>query len=482
MAVKTHVDLLLNRRTRIIATVGPACAGSDKIEQLISAGVNVFRLNMSHGDHTSHRAAFETIRDCADRLRIPVAVLADLCGPKIRTGSFTNGSMTLLEGEKIIISTTADVGGDGVIVSQYEALADDVKPGDRILLADGVFELKVLNKSDGEVQCEVIHGGELGDNKGMNLPGVAVSAPSMTEKDIHDAHFAIDMGVDFIALSFVRTATDLQALRSLIDESDARCRIVAKIEKPEALDNADKILDATDVVMIARGDLGVELPPEQVPSAQAQLIALSRQRGVPVIVATQMLESMMTQSRPTRAEVTDVAYAVESGVDAVMLSGETAAGQYPLESVRMMNRICRQTEAQLWESGHYGKFRTSDKPPLPLWNVIAESTARMSRDLLARAVMVVTRSGKSAEIVATARPASPIVAVTHDPEVCRRLCLCWGVIPILDRAVGKANPNDLARSLAISLTLAHEGQYVLLVRGFYGELDKNLPSVTVIEV
>lgn len=482
MAVTTHVDLLQNRRTKIIATVGPASSSDVILKKLMLAGVNVFRLNMSHGDHQAHREVFEKIGRISAELEVPVAVLADLCGPKIRTGKFEDGSVTLSEGETVRVSTCEAIGRQGLIVSQYDALVSDVKNGDRILLADGVFELEVLAKKKDEVECKVVHGGELGDNKGINLPGVDVSAPSMTEKDHVDAKFALDLGVDFIALSFVRTADDILELRNVIAESGKSTRIIAKIEKPEALENAESILEVTDAIMIARGDLGVELRPEEVPAAQSQLIAMAVEARVPVIVATQMLESMITNSRPTRAEVTDVSHAVEGRVDAVMLSAETAAGQFPVEAVTMMNRIAKQTEAQLWSSGQYGLMEKQQDPPIPLWSVIAETTSRMSRDLMARAVMVVTRSGKSAEIVSTARPASPIVALTADPEVCRKLCLRWGVIPVLDKAVGGENPNELARSYAKNLKLASKGQYVLLVRGFHGEHVLNLPSVTVVEV
>ncbi|MBT4494795.1 MAG: pyruvate kinase [Gammaproteobacteria bacterium] len=482
MAVKTHVDLLQNRRTKIIATVGPTSSNENVLEDLILAGVNVFRLNLSHGDQAGHQQVFDTIHRVSDRLETPVAILADLCGPKIRTGRFPGGSMTLTDGDTVTVSTTAKEGGEGVIATTYTDLARDVATGNRILLADGLFELEVKNKTETEAICRVVHGGVLSDNKGINLPGVDVSAPSMTEKDHDDAAFVLDLGVDFIALSFVRTAADIGMLRAVIDERGSHARIVAKIEKPEALDNADEILAATDAIMVARGDLGVELPPEQVPTAQRQLIHLARDSGVPVIVATQMLESMIQHSRPTRAEVTDVFHAVESRADAVMLSAETAAGDFPVEAVQMMDRIARQTEAELWSSGAYGSTTRQPDPPIPLWNVIATATARMSRDLMARAVMVVTRGGRSAEIVATARPASPIVAMTKNPVVYRKLCLKWGVIPILEKDVGTVNPNELARRQAVQLGLAERGQYVLLVRGFHGEQDKNLPSVTVVEV
>lgn len=482
MAVTTQVDLLQNRRTKILATVGPACDTEMMLEKLVRAGANVFRLNMSHGDHEAHQLMFQRIQRVAERLEVPIAVLADLCGPKIRTGKFPAGSIMLTAGDEVTVSTTAVMGGDQLIVSQYKALADDVSAGDTILLADGLMELRVLSKANGDVTCEVIHGGELGNNKGINLPGVNVSAPSLTQKDRADAGFVLDLGVDYVALSFVREAADISALKKIIDQSGHSARIVAKIEKPEALKNADAILGEADAIMIARGDLGVELPLEQVPTAQLQLIELARRSGKPVIVATQMLESMIEHSRPTRAEVTDVSHAVNGLVDAVMLSAETAAGRYPVESVQMMDRIARQTEAQLWNSGQYGIVPPSGDGPLPLWTVIAGATAKMSRELRARAVLVVTRSGKSAEIVATARPAAPIIAVTHDPAVYRKLCLNWGIVPVLDKAVGTVNPNELARQLTLSLGIAKAGEYVLLVRGFHGEQDKNLPSVTVIEV
>ncbi len=483
MAVTTRVNLLKNRRTKIIATVGPASSSEEILEALIVAGVNVFRLNMSHGDHKSHTQTFNTIRRVTDKLACQIAILADLCGPKIRTGRFENDGIELIDGQAVVVSTRPGIGRPGYIISQYEALAGDVKSGDRILIADGLIELEVESTSgEHEVACRVIHGGLLGNNKGINLPGVNVSAPSMTDKDHADAKFALDLGVDYIALSFVRTARDIEQLRSVVDAHPHKAAIIAKIEKPEALENAEAILAVTDAIMIARGDLGVELPPEQVPTAQRQLISLASQSGIPVIVATQMLESMITNSRPTRAEVTDVFHAVEAGADAVMLSGETAAGHFPVEAVQMMDRIARQTEAELWKSGKYGLMKPQLDPPIPLWNVIAESTARMSRDLEARAVMVVTRSGKSSEIVSTARPAAPIIAVTHDAAVCRRLCLRWGVVPMINEAVGTENPNSLAKSLAVSLDLAVSGQFVLLVRGFHGEMDLNLPSVTVIEV
>jgi pyruvate kinase len=479
MAVITRVDLLKNRRTKIVATVGPASSSPHMLEQLLLAGVNVFRLNMSHGDHDSHRQVFQDILSAADQLQRSVGILLDLCGPKIRTGRFENGAIELRTGDVVTITTRPGIGTSGIIVSQYQGLCHDVHAGDKILLDDGLIELKVTTSAVEDTVCRVVHGGILSDNKGINLPGVAVSAPSLTEKDIEDVRFAMSLGVDYLALSFVRQAKDVEDLRQIIGDTDIR--IIAKIEKPEALFNADEILDVADGIMVARGDLGVELPPEEVPIAQNQLISLARGKGKPVIVATQMLESMINHARPTRAEVTDVSHAVVSGADAVMLSGETATGKHPIDAVEMMDRIARQTEAHLWTSGQYG-LHTSEVPPIPVTQVIGSAAARMSRDLMARAVLVVTQSGASAHIVSTARPAAPIVAVTGNQQVFHRMSLLWGVVPIYDPEAGKANPNELARKIALESGLGVEGQHVLLIRGFHEEVSLNLPSVTVVTI
>lgn len=482
MSIITRVDLLKNRRTKIVATVGPASSSPAMAKKLIEAGVNVFRLNMSHGTYEAHTRAFNNIREAAAELQLPVAVMADLCGPKIRTGEFEGGRAHLAEGASVTVTTRDIVGNDTLIPSQYEGIAGDVAVGDRILLADGLLELAVDRVEGSEIACTVVHGGDLGNHKGINLPGVNVSAPSMTPKDIEDAHFAVALGVDFLALSFVRRASDVETLRELLDARGSDVQIIAKIEKPEALENAEAILEVTDAIMVARGDLGVELPPEEVPVAQDELILMARERGRPVIVATQMLESMIAQSRPTRAEVTDVSHAVVSGADAVMLSGETAVGQFPVEAVEIMDRVAKQTEAHLWSKGLYGMAGPEQDPPLPVWTVIANATAHMSKDLMARAVMVISQSGTSASAVSAARPAAPVVTMTGSPAVYRRLALLWGVIPLLVDDAGKTRPNDLARSVARELGLATDGQYVLLVRGFHDDPELNSPSVTVLIV
>ena len=482
MAIVTQTEQLIYRRTKIIATVGPASSDIDMITSLIDAGVNVFRLNMSHGEHESHEAVFRTIRDVSEQLNQSVGILADLCGPKIRTGKFKNDGIELVTGSEVTITTRDVLGQPDLIPSQYASLASDVEVSDRILMADGLIELQVLSKSSGEVICKVIHGGSLSNQAGINLPGVKVSAPSMTQKDIIDARFVLGLGVDFIALSFVRRREDLAPLRQLIDDTENNPQIISKIEKPEALTNVASILEVTDAIMVARGDLGVELPPEEVPFAQSELIRFARQAGKPVIVATQMLESMIEHSRPTRAEVTDVSHAVNSAVDAIMLSGETAMGRFPVQAVSTMDRIARQTEAHLWQKGSYGYEQEERQLPLPIWNVIANATAQMSSELMVRAVMVISKKGVSAATVSVARPAAPIVGITNDQAIYRRMALLWGVIPLIETNAGKINPNQLSRDLAASLSLVDESGFILLVRGFDSDPALNSPSVTVIPV
>jgi pyruvate kinase len=484
MSIQTQINLLRNRRTKIIATLGPASSEPDQIRKLINAGVNVFRQNMSHGDHDYHKETYARIREISAELDQPIGILADLCGPKIRTGKFKKDGIELKNNDTVVVTTRDVIGKPGLIPSQYAALADDVELGDRILLADGTLELEVDKIEDTEITCTVIYGGKLGNHKGINLPGVKVSAPSLTEKDKADAKLAMELGVDFFALSFVRTADDINDLRTLMKEHGSNARIIAKIEKPEALQEASKILDAADGIMVARGDLGVELNPEQVPVAQHQLIDLAREKFKPVIVATQMLESMIENARPTRAEVTDVAYAVNLGTDAIMLSGETAVGAFPFDAVRMMDRISRQTESYLWSHNKYGaKVQDNNSATaLPIWDAVANSMAQLAQDLKVHAVVVISQSGMSAATMSSARPAAPVVAITNRPDICRKMAMLWSVIPILSENAGKTNPNELARQVVTDAGLAMSGEKVLLVRGFHSKDQLNIPSVTVLTI
>lgn len=468
------------RRTKIVATLGPASSDAQGIEDLINLGVNVFRLNMSHGDHQIHRQTIAFIRQVSEKLERHVAILGDLCGTKIRVGKFPNGSITLVNGERVTITIAPVEGNETLIPSQYRGIVEDVSAGDRLLLNDGMLELEVISAGGEEAQCLVIQGGILRNHKGINLPGIKVAAPALTDKDRQDARFLLDLGVDFLALSFVRKDQDVFELKELIHETGANCHIIAKLENHEGLENVEQILEAADGLMVARGDLGVELKPEQVPVVQDKLVELARRSHKPVIVATQMLESMIENPRPTRAEVSDISHAVASGTDAVMLSAESASGKFPRESVEMMDRICRETERNLWKEGAFRSLTVDEVRPLSIPAAVASSTAQLSRDLLVRGVVVISAGGTSAIMTSSARPSAPIVAATSNKETCRYMNLIWGVVPILVEDKFLIDHTNVARSLGISLGLAEKGEHLLLVRGFHPEPDKGEPSVTVL--
>ena len=465
---------LKRRRTRIVATLGPASSSDEVIEKLIVAGVDVFRLNFSHGNHEGHGQNIERVRRIAQKLGRHTAILGDLCGPKIRVGTFDGGGVDLVVGDVVHVTTRNVVGGakDGVVVvpSQYVELAEDVKAGDRILLDDGKLEMKVT-ETDGktEVKALVVQGGRLKDKKGMNLPGVDVSTAAVTDKDKADAIFAASHGVDFLALSFVRSEKDVAILRDLLDQNGhGTTPIIAKIEMPQAIDNIDAIFGAVDGIMVARGDLGVEMLPEEVPLIQNELVRLAIQKNKPVIVATQMLESMIESARPTRAEVTDVAAAALARADAVMLSAETAAGKFPVEAVATMDRVLRLVEGYQWNHGQHG--RPHDRPNEVLGGLAADpgealsrATSLLSRDLEVRAVVVPTRSGRTARLVSAERPAAPIVALTHDAALARRLSLCWGLIAEVKSEVELQKPQHAALEVVRRFALADRDQPVLLV-------------------
>lgn len=484
MAIDTTYKLLANRRTKIVATLGPASHSQERISALIQAGVDMFRLNMSHGTHEEHYVNYHHIRQLAQASKKHIAILADLSGPKIRTGVFPDGPITLNNGQSVTVTTREVPGEPELIPSQYAGLADDVTLGDRVLLADGVMELRVESVEGTEVRCTVVTGGELGDRKGINLPGVDVSASSLTLKDRSDARFALELGVDFLAQSFVRRATDVQELKQFIEEAGHNTLVIAKIERPEALHDGDEILKVADAIMVARGDLGVELPPEEVPVAQRLLVDHARAHNKPVIVATQMLESMIDNPRPTRAEVTDVSHTTFNGADAIMLSAETATGSHPVLAVEMMDRIARQTEGYLWTEAAFGNFRRNETttPPIPFGDAIARSTALLSRDLMVRGIAVITEGGRSATTVSAGRPAAPILAVSSNPQTCRRMNLMWGVIPVLVSAEELSEPIALIRRLAARFKLVAPNDFVLLVQGFHQDVQKNTPSITLLRV
>lgn len=484
MAIDTVFKLLKKRRTKIVATLGPASTEPAIIAGLIEHGVSVFRLNMSHGNHEGHRTRYYRVREVSEEMGVPVAVLADLSGPKIRVGRFPKGPITLREGDRVTVTTREVPGEPGLIPSQYKQLAHDVQAGDRILIRDGTMELSVDCIHDTEVRCTVVQGGRLSDRKGINLPGVDVSAPSLTDKDRHDVEFAMRLGFEFIALSFVRRASDLEKLKALLPPTDETPAIVAKIERPEALADSEAIIELADAIMVARGDLGVELPPEQVPTAQQQLIDQARARNKPVIVATQMLESMRKSSRPTRAEVADVSYTVTSGADAVMLSAETATGNHPVATVEMMNRIARQSEGYLWRHGAFGALAHLDQAQgrKPLGDAVADATALLSRDLWIRAIVVISETGKSTATMSAARPAAPIIGVSANAKTCRLTNLFWGVVPVQVDETELDNPIALTRRITTNLGLAESQDRVLLVRGFHSKPQRNVPSITIVSI
>jgi pyruvate kinase len=395
---------------------------------MFDAGVDVFRLNTSHGNWEDHLARIAAVRATAAELSVHVGILLDLQGPKIRLGRFVGGQCDLEPGAVFTITTETVQGTSALACTSYAHFAKDVKPGDPVLLADGTIELRVLSTDAVSVRCEVVTGGPLGDHKGINLPGVELSTPSLTKKDMEDLNQGVKAGVDFVALSFVRKATDLLRLKLFLEEHDSQLPVIAKIEKPEGWKNLEQILDESDGVMVARGDLGVEMALEKVPFIQKRIIERARAKGKFVITATQMLESMIEHPSPTRAEVSDVANAICDGTDAVMLSAETATGKYPGKAVRMMTSIADETEGWLRPQGFQEPL-----PPLTPSNaeIIADAAYRAARSAGVAAIVVFTSSGASARLISRLRPPVPIYAFTQSENIARQLTICFGVTPIL---------------------------------------------------
>jgi pyruvate kinase len=416
------------RRAKIVCTLGPASATPERIGELIEAGMDVARLNFSHGSHADHERTLGILRAEAEKRGRAVAALLDLQGPKIRVGKIEGGKVQLEPGAEIEITTEPVLGTAKRVSTTYKDLPHDVKVGDQILLDDGYLQLGVTAVIDHVVKCVVVSGGVLKDNKGINLPGVDVSAPAVGEKDRQDIAWGMRHGVDYVALSFVRKPEDLLTAKALLTADKVRIPVIAKIEKPQAVERLDEIIEASDGIMVARGDLGVEMGPEKVPLIQKRIIERTNLRGKLVITATQMLESMITQPRPTRAEASDVANAVLDGTDALMLSGETASGSHPVEAVRTMSRIIGEIEA----SAYYRQ--NIDLPQIELAvsaNAIARAAVMAARTMKVRTIGVVTESGGAARLMSDYRPEANIVALTTDEVTFRRLALYWGVTPVM---------------------------------------------------
>lgn len=415
--------MLADRRAKIVATIGPSTRDEKNLAKAIKAGMNVARLNFSHGSHEDHLKVIHSLRKLTQELRAPVAILQDLQGPKIRVGKFEKGSIEIKPGEQLIITTDAVLGTTGLIPSDFKELPLACSPGTRILLDDGLMELKVLKVRGNEVDAEVVYGGILKDRKGMNLPGVNLPVDCMTPKDLEDLEFGIANKVDYIALSFVRHARDIRKLREIIESRKSNAKIVAKIEMVEALENLEEICRLSDVVMVARGDLAVEVGQSRLPGFQKRIIQVCNQLGRPVITATQMLDSMVENPRPTRAEITDVANAVLDGSDALMLSAESASGKYPFKCIRTMHEII--TEVERNEEEYYKLSLESEFLSTPA--SIAASASLSALKLNATAIVCLTTSGKTANIISGFRPKARVISVTQHMEVLNSMELMWGI-------------------------------------------------------
>src|SRR5262245_1627953 len=491
------------RRTKIIATVGPASDSDAVLDALIAAGTDIFRLNFSHGTHESQAATYARIRAAASRSGREVAILQDLAGPKIRTGLLVDHQpFHVSEGDSLSIVTGDLVGQPGRVSTTFEGLARNVRPGDRLLLCDGTVELRVISSDGAEIQTTVVDGGDIGEHKGINAPGVPLPTSAVTKKDVEDLKFGLSLGIDMVALSFVQTAADLRRARHvMIDANAGDVPLMAKLERPQALDALDEILAVCDAVMVARGDLGLEMPLERVPRAQKDITRAARRRGIPVVVATQVLESMMVEARPTRAEVSDAANAVDDGVDAIMLAGETAAGAHPAKAVQTLDAIIRNaesTEIRLQSPGEpfaplnrprrgFGARerrapdvfleREAAPPSLEREDLSERSVSVDHQDALcqaavtlaegghAQAIVAVTQAGHTARRLSAKRPSAPIVAITSSPETVRRIAMDWGVVPILlDLGDDVDGSGPLLGSELLTRGLAPAGATVVLIR------------------
>ncbi|WP_174566260.1 pyruvate kinase [Nocardia pseudovaccinii] len=448
------------RRTKIVCTLGPATATEERIRELVESGMDVARLNFSHGEHSDHAENYKKVRQASDHVGRAVGILADLQGPKIRLGRFTEGKTIWANGEEVRITVDEIDGTHDRVSTTYKELAKDAKPGDRLLIDDGKVGVTVIRVEGNDVVCRVTEGGPVSNNKGVSLPGMDVSVPALSEKDIEDLEFALKLGVDFIALSFVRSPSDVELVHDVMDRVGRRVPVIGKLEKPEAIDNLEAIVLAFDAVMVARGDLGVELPLEQVPIVQKRAIQMARENAKPVIVATQMLESMIENSRPTRAEASDVANAVLDGADAVMLSGETSVGAYPIETVRTMARIVHAVETE-----------STRVPPLThvprtKRGVISYAARDIGERLNAKALVAFTQSGDTVRRLARLHTPLPLLAFTPLPEVRSQLSLTWGtetfIVPTVDSTDAMIHQVDVA---LLSMERYQKGDLVVIVAG-----------------
>ncbi|MFO7445870.1 MAG: pyruvate kinase [Ignavibacteriaceae bacterium] len=451
-------------KTKILATIGPATGTSEQIKKLIHAGIDGVRLNLSHGDYNFFTEVFKEINSACTDERTPVSILIDLQGPKIRIGLLTEPAIEITTGDKIEISIEDFVGTKDKVSTSYKYLADDAQVGDPILIDDGLIRLRIAEKTPKSVICFIENGGILRPKKGMNLPGMKLSTPSVTEKDLKDLEFALQHRIDYIALSFVRTSRDITSLREWLKNRNAVIPIIAKIEKKEAVDNFNEILEVSDGIMVARGDLGVELNPQDVPIIQKQIISKCNQYGKLVITATQMLESMITNPVPTRAEASDVANAVWDGTDVVMLSGETSIGRYPFKAVQLMNDIIKNAEQHIIEREI--EYVIPSQVEENLFDSVGKAIVTISRQINAAAVVAVTYNGRTARLLAKFRPKAKIIAMSNSFETMNNLCLRWGVTSIYCEDLNKDHfAIDSAKRMIVEAGHVKEGDIVIFTAG-----------------
>ncbi|MFN8952815.1 MAG: pyruvate kinase [Aphanizomenon sp.] len=453
------------RRTKIVATIGPATSSPEMLKAIIEAGATTLRLNFSHGTHADHQRSIRLIRQTAFELNRPVAILQDLQGPKIRLGRFENGSIILAKGDRFILTNRPVEGTQEISCVTYNYLAEEVPVGANILLDDGKVEMVVeeINREKGDLHCRVTVPGKLSNNKGVNFPGVYLSIKAMTDKDREDLMFGLDQGVDWVALSFVRNPQDIIEIKELISSAGKNVPVVAKIEKHEAIEQMEAVLSLCDGVMVARGDLGVELPAEDVPVLQKRLIATANRLGIPIITATQMLDSMVSNPRPTRAEVSDVANAILDGTDAVMLSNETAVGSFPVEAVATMARIAERIEQEETLNTN-SRLSRDNRRSIP--NAISQAVGQIAENLGAAAIMTLTQSGATARNVSKFRPKTPILAITPHVNVARQLQMVWGVRPLLVLELPSTGQTfQAAINVAQEKNLLSEGDLVVMTAG-----------------
>ena len=454
------------RKTKIICTVGPSTDKEGVLEELMLGGMNIARFNFSHGDYETHKRRFEQIKALREKLELPIATMLDTRGPEVRLGVFKDGKKVVVNAGDEYILTTRDIECDEKIASvSFKGFADDVRVGTRVLINDGLVSMTVESIQGQEVYCRVIDGGVLSDRKGVNVPGVELSMPYLSEQDMTDLEFGAKLGFDFIAASFVRSAADVDYLRKFTNSVGFQSvRIIAKIENMDGVNNIDEIIACSDGIMVARGDMGVEIPFEQIPSIQKELISKGYKAGKQVITATQMLESMISNPRPTRAEITDVANAIYDGTSAIMLSGETAAGEHPVEAVKTMALIAETTEGQIDYAHRYDPNLTMNHKPIT--NAISHATVTTAHDLGAKAIITVTKTGSTARMISKHRPSCMIVGCTTDGRVCRQMNMSWGVVPLMcDEKNNTDELFDHAVSVALKNGLVRRGDIVVLTAG-----------------